>query len=135
MGALSLIFFSQKILLWGVFFYLSKAIGFGWAVKLKSLPIGVGSNLAARPTAVQIYFFAFLDFFFFSYLIFFSYGKEKINWWDLFILYKSWVMIIFFHLRLGWLNFFSLSVGSCCHQDPIESGLTTQHDPIALGCR
>jgi hypothetical protein len=55
----------------------SKAIGSGWAIKLKSLPIGVGSRLAARPTVVQIYFFASLDFFFFSYLIFFHTVKRK----------------------------------------------------------
>jgi hypothetical protein len=36
-------------------------------------------DLAGPPNIFNFVFFAFLDFFLFSYLIFFTYGKEEIN--------------------------------------------------------
>jgi hypothetical protein len=60
----------------------------------------------------SILFFCLCRFFFF-FLIYFFHTVKKNKLMRLFILYKSWVMIIFFHLRLSWINFFSLSIGSC----------------------
>jgi len=73
-------FFSQKVLLGALFFlfFMPKAVRSGLVVRPTSLPKDAGYGWAAR--YFQFYFFTPLDFFFmFSYLIFFLYGKEKIN--------------------------------------------------------
>ena len=58
-------------------------------------PISLGSCYEQDPS---IMFFSFLS------CNFFPYSKEEINWYNFFILFKSWVIIIFFHLRLCWIS-------------------------------
>lgn len=88
-------------------FYVSRVVGSGWATTPKSLPTGVGFGLEANLTLFAAAFsqtqlssilFCLFRFFFFLH------HKEIINWWNFFILYKIWVMIIFSHMRLGWLQ-------------------------------
>ena len=99
-------------------FYQSKStVGSGLAARLHTIRPGQypDSRLLglAQVPYISNFFFAFLDFiFYFSLFIFFIifpyliflYGKEEINLWYFFILYKSWVMIIYFSFEAE-LNF------------------------------
>jgi hypothetical protein len=71
----------------------ANAIGLGWATGHNA----IGPDWTAK--YFQFYFFCLFRFFF-SYLIFFSYGKEKINWWD-----------FLYCINVGWWLFFSFKVG------------------------
>jgi len=74
MEALSLLFFSQKVLLGALFFlfFISKATGSGFQ------PDPTLLGLADRQI-FSILFFCLFRFFFFSLVYFFSYSKKKIN--------------------------------------------------------
>jgi hypothetical protein len=60
--------------------------------------------LRFKNTFKKFKFFFLFNFFPFLLCNFFSYGKEKINWWDFFLYYtKVGWWYFFFHLRLDWI--------------------------------